>query len=292
MRSNSLSSAIVIAVIGIAPCVHAFVDPSQFLSGALPHAATLSASGEGIYFTGAPRFAGLDCASCHTEGSQRIGLRLDADEPSLFTDGYEPGRVYELVVRLRNEREGLDYGGDTCTEASGDFVPCNNNSFALEVDDALGPLAGQGVFCSRAPVDGVCPAADETTDEVFVAPDGDAVFGNRTHDSNDDHIVTRNGATSWRLWWTAPSVDTGPLKLYVSVVDGNGGLGTVADNQNPMGDDTVHGLIAIPELGGRNDLSASSGCSAASSSTDRLAPVLVIVALWLMRRRGSSITET
>lgn len=291
MRSSSWSCAIVLAVIGIAPRVHAFVDPSQFLSGALPHAATLSASGEGIYFTGAPRFAGLDCASCHTDGAQRIGLRLDADEPSLFTDGYEPGRVYELVVRLRNEREGLDYGGDTCTEASGNFVPCNNNSFALEIDDALGPLAGPGVFCSRAPVDGVCPDANETTDEVFVAPDGDAVFGNRTHDPSDDHVVTRNGATSWRLWWTAPAVDTGPLKLYVSVVDGNGGLGTVDDNQNPMGDDTVHGLVSIPELGGLNDLSASSGCNVASAG-ETFVPALAMIALWWVGRRRARLTGT
>ena len=289
MRSNRSLVALLLGALVTAPAAaHAFEDSGQFLAGSLPHAATLTSSSEGVYFTGAPRFAGLDCSACHTEGRKDIALHLDADDGSLFTRGYQPGQVYELVVRLRRESAGLDYSSPTCTEVSaGDaFVPCNNNNFALEIDQELGPLAGPGVFCSRPPVDGHCPSADETTDEVLLAPDGDAVFGNRTHDPGDDRIVTRNGATSWRLWWTAPPEGTGPLKIFIGAVDGNGGGGTVDDNQDPTGDDTVRGVIAIGEAGAPLDLSAAAGCQVdASPQPPPPSLLLGFAALVLARRR-------
>ena len=135
---------------------------SSSVSTASPHAATFGASGEGLYFTGAPRFASLDCSTCHTDGPQTVGLHLNADDPSLFDRGYKPGRTYELQVELTNETEGLKYKTPTCTDppAPGDtysYVQCNNNGFALEIDDESGtPLAGPNVYCAAAAARPAC----------------------------------------------------------------------------------------------------------------------------------------
>src|SRR5262249_8215417 len=97
----------------------AFDDPAQFIAlPTLQHPATLSASAEGIYFTGAPRFSGLDCASCHTDGPGKVDIRINADVVELFSDGYQPGQTYQLQVQLLNEQMGIPHNtmSGTCTE--------------------------------------------------------------------------------------------------------------------------------------------------------------------------------
>jgi hypothetical protein len=263
---------------------HAFADASQFFaSTANPHAATFGASGEGLYFTGAPRFASLDCSSCHAGGPQNVGLQLNADDPSLFTGGYQPGKIYQLQIELTHETEGLEYKTPTCTDppAPGDtftYVQCNNNGFGLEIDDESGaPMAGTNVYCPEEPTAGMCPPADFTIDQALVAPDGDALFDAKVYsaDPNQPKLVTRNGATTWRFFWTAPKAGTGPLTVYVSAVDGNGGAGMAANDQDPYGDDTVSANFFLQELGAPVHDRATAGCS--------LAPVAAAPsALWLM----------
>jgi hypothetical protein len=276
---------------------HGFGDASQFFANAhLPHAATIGASGEGLYFTGAPRFASRTCADCHTGGPLTLGLKLGVDDPSLFDVGYTPGRVYHLQVELENESEGLMYGGATCTDPPGpmdtySYVQCNNNGFALEIDGSNGPLGGNGVFCARAfNSDGSCPKPDPT-DESLVAPDGDAVFHNLPHstDPNTPYIVLRNDPRIWDLWWAAPKVGSGPVTIYVAAVDGNGGSGTAANDQDPAGDDTVQTTFFVQEAGGSVAAGASAGCTmttrpatAATAGFMCLLSGILIVA----RRRG------
>ncbi|MGZ3443077.1 MAG: hypothetical protein ACXVDD_26330, partial [Polyangia bacterium] len=92
-----------VALVALPSLAHAFADASQFLDqAAIPHSATFGASGEGLYFTGARRFASLDCSSCHQGGPQHVGLRLNANDASLFSAGYLPGTTYELQVVLTN----------------------------------------------------------------------------------------------------------------------------------------------------------------------------------------------
>jgi hypothetical protein len=269
LRSSILVAALALAAPSPA---HAFADASQFFaSSANPHAATFGASGEGLYFTGAPRFASLNCSSCHTDGPQRVGLQLNADDPSLFSGGYQPGKVYELQVELTNESEGLEYKTPTCTDppAPGDtfaYVQCNNNGFGLEIDDDTGtPLAGTNVFCAAQPTAGMCPPADFTSDQALVAPDGDAVFDAKVYsaDPNMPKLVTRNGADTWRFFWTAPKAGTGPLTVYVTAVDGDGGAGTVANDQDPYGDDTVSASFFLQEAGAPVHDRAAAGCALA-----------------------------
>jgi hypothetical protein len=279
-----------------ASSAHAFDDPGQFFAiAAVPHTAAVTASAEGVYFTGAPRWSSLDCSSCHTDGPQKMTIRVGADDPNLFTLGYEAGRVYELEIVIGAESEGLQYNQTTCTEppAKTDkytYVPCNNNSFGLEIDDAAGPV---GKYCSQMPSAGMCPMPDPDNDEVVVAPGGDAVFGNRQHSTSMPKEVPHNDPTRWHLWWTAPVSGSGPVTLYTAAVDGNGGLGTAAVDQDPFGDDTVRATVAIQERGAVVPTGVEAGCdySGSRSTTPSLIWLLLIsgLALRIFRSNRSSI---
>ena len=63
----------------------------------------------GIAFDGAPRWSGHTCAVCHTDTPGRIGLKLEADKPELFTDGWKANQQYHLRVVLSDEWAGLQY---------------------------------------------------------------------------------------------------------------------------------------------------------------------------------------
>jgi len=293
-RAARAAAVVICAALASLPSrAHAFADAAQFFK-TQPNAATFGATSEGLYFTGAPRFASLDCSTCHEGGPQRVGLRLNADDPELFTTGYVPGKVYELQVVLTNETEGLSYKTPTCTDPpspdeSFTYVQCNNNGFGLEIDAADGPVSGG--YCAEQPKNGVCPMPDYTADQALVAPDNDAVFDAKIYssDPNQPKLVTRNDATSWSFWWTAPKAGSGPLTVYVAAVDGNGGAGTVANDQDPYNDDTVSANFFLQESGAPVHNSASAGCSAGGGVAPRalgwLAAPLLLVGLALRRRR-------
>jgi hypothetical protein len=260
----------------------AFEDATQFFAS-VPHAATFGASSEGVYFTGAPRFSSLQCATCHTDGPGQVRLKLGADDPSLFDAGYVPGTTYLLEVEVLGETRGLDYSSVGCTEPPGprdtfQYQQCNSNSFALEIDAFDGPLAGQGVFCSGAPVAGMCPAANAQSDEVVVAPDGDAVFAQRQHSATQSYLVLRNDPTSWHLWWTAPAAGTGALTVYLAAVDGNGGDGTATNDQDPFNDDTVQAQFTLQESGAPPPAGTSAGCDVGAGGAG--ASALWLPLLW------------
>ena len=278
-------------MVALPSLAHAFADSSQFFPNpANPHAATLGASGEGVYFTGAPRFASLTCQSCHTGAPGLVGLRLGADDPSLFSDGYLAGRTYTLEVELTGETRGTQFNTATCTDppATGDsfsYVQCNNNGYALEIDATDGPLAGPGVFCATPLSKGACPMPDPTVDESQVAPDGDAVFSNRIYsaDPATPKLIERNGAVKWHLYWTAPKAGTGPLTVYIAAVDGNGGSGNAGNDQDPFGDDTVQANFFLQEANAPVRNGASAGCSLAATASGAT-PLVGLVLLALVGR--------
>lgn len=286
------SSIVVAALLALPSLAHAFADASQFFDQkAAPHAATFGASGEGLFFTGAPRFASLECSTCHRNGPQKVGLLLNADDASLFAGGYVPGKTYQLQVELTNETEGLMYKTPTCTDppAPGDsfaYVQCNNNGFALEIDAGGVPLAGPSLFCARQPTGTMCPPPDYTVDQALVAPDGDAVFGAKVYsaDPSMPKLITRNGATNWRFWWTAPKAGTGALTVYVAAVDGNGGAGTVANDQDPYNDDTVAASFFLQEANVPVHNAASAACSMTRDAPRPTALLLLAMLLWVRRR--------
>ena len=297
MRSRLVA---LLCVIAAAPRVaHAFADSAQFFDNAMtPHGASLSPVGEGIYFTGAPRWTGLSCASCHANGPQALGIQISADPAGLFTDGYTPGQTYAVEVVLTGETQGLDDGGATCTVPPGPtqhytYAPCNNNNFGLEIDAAYGPLQGASTYCAAQPDNGACPMPMPLTDPTIVAPMGDAIFGNRVHDANNPTTLD-NDPTRWTFWFTAPPAGTGPLTLYATAVDGNGGDGTADNDQDVFGDDTVSAMVPIHEANGGGPLDAIAGCDVARGRPrgGALGVVLVLFGILARRRRTIRVLQS
>jgi hypothetical protein len=276
----------------------AFEDATQFFVGAEPHAATYGASGEGVYFTGAPRFTSLNCSTCHIDGPGIIRLKLGADHPEIFSTGYVPNQTYLFEVELFAESKGLMYNSAGCTEPPTkddhySYVQCNSNGFALEVDLAGGPpLAGPNVFCAQAPVNGVCPAPNPAADETIVGPDGDAVFAERQHPTANPGQVLRNDPTDWHLWWTAPPAGSGALTVFIAAVDGNGGSGTVDNDQDPYNDDTVQASFTVQEQGTPSTPATTAGCAVPGPGAPLNgfgdAALLLVAAALLRRREGHS----
>lgn len=281
MRSSSRLLALLLLF--WASRAHAFADASQFFKTA-PNAATFGATSEGLYFTGAPRFASLDCSTCHTAGPQHVGLRLNADDLSLFDIGYQPGKTYELQVVMTNESEGTFFKTPTCTDPPGpgdmfNYVQCNNNGFALEIDTADGPLAGSNVYCPQQPKAGMCPMPDFTADQTMVSPDGDAVFDAKVYSSDpaQPKLITRNDALDWKFYWTAPKAGTGALTVYIAAVDGNGGGGDANNDQDPYNDDTVSANFFLQEASAPVHNSASAGCAMGASPESLPSPSLALL---------------
>jgi MYXO-CTERM domain-containing protein len=252
----------------IAPAVaHAYSAGASFDQDALGS----GGGGDGIAFDGAPRWTSHTCAVCHTDAAGTIGVRLEADHPELFTDGWKPGMQYHLRVVLENEHEGVAYtaNGDMCgfTDVT-PFKPCNKNGFALEVDDESG--APQGTF---APVSsGACASAAMPGQDATTIANASAMA----------HVGVHNGQTQWDLCWTAPAAGAGSLVTYVAVVDGNGGTGTAAFTSDPTGDDTVAGAVPLAEAGATPPAPQTGGCSAGGEGSGL---VLVAIALFVRRRR-------
>jgi uncharacterized protein (TIGR03382 family) len=233
--------------------------------------------GGGIVFDGAPRFAGHTCAVCHVDAPGRIGLRLEADDPSIFTDGYQPSKTYKMRVILQDEWAGVEYraNGDQCgfnSDPSGPYAPCDPNGFAMEIDDTIGrPL---GAFEPVA--NGGCTPGEQYGDDVFVPVDA--------------ATVAMKGGTSgqvtWDLCWKAPEAGYGALTVYLAGVDGGGGDGTADFPEDPYGDDVAAGSVPLLEAGAPPPVSQTGGCSATGGGGGGLALALgALFGLGLGRRR-------
>jgi uncharacterized protein (TIGR03382 family) len=259
-----LIAAIVLGHLGTAA---AFPTGEQFDGDALT-----SDGGGGIAFTGAPRFASHTCAVCHTNPPGQVGIKLEANDDSLFTSGWTANTQYHLRVLLLNEHEGAQFAsaGDNCGFAVTPYTPCDYNGFALEMDDDTG-----------APVGKLVPTAGSACVNSGTAPtDVD------TRVLADGTAATHNGAhmaqTSWDLCWTAPASGTGTITAYIATVDGNGGDGTINFPNDTIGDDVAAGAVPIAEQGGNTSTPQAGGCSA---TDDGLGAALVIAAAMIGLRR-------
>ena len=266
-RPTVVGLAAVILVVLAASRADAFPTGGQFDGDPL----TTDGSG-GIAFTGSPRFQGHTCAVCHTDPPGLIGIRLEADHPELFTTGWVAQKQYHLRVVLENQHAAVQFAaaGDNCGFAVTPFTPCDQNGFALEMDDILG--GAEGKF--TAVVNGACATGTAPTDaDVVVLADGSAVVHNGAH----------HGQTKWDLCWTAPGAGTGVITAYLSAVDGNGGNGTDAYYADTINDDVASGAVPIGEAGGAPPMQ-SGGCSAGGGEGVALVAV-VLVGLALRRKK-------
>jgi hypothetical protein len=266
VRSAS-AAVLALALVAVAPRAAAgFPTGAQFDDDAL----TLDGGG-GVFFTGAPRFTNHTCDVCHLEPPRRIGLSIEAPDSQvdLFTAGYQPGATYQLRVALAREWAGTQYhAGDNCGASSSPFTPCNDNGFALEVDDQDGrPVGGfQTVVAGQG-----CQSAPAETDDydVYVAKDGHGVASRGFH----------HGVGRWDLCWTAPGSGTGPVSIYVAAVDGGGGDGTMANPNDNINDDVFSAVLPLGERGGAAPPGEGGGCAAGGDSRGAgLAAALLLLA--------------
>ena len=223
----------------------------------------------GIAFDGAPRWQNHDCAVCHTNAPGTIGSALEADHIELFTTGYTPGMQYHLRVALLHEHAAAQYqkAGDNCGANVTPYTPCDQNGFALEIDDLSGKPQGKFV----AVTNNMCATTTPPTDvDVRVLTDGTAVTHNGAH----------HGQIAWDLCWTAPPAGTGPLTAYLALVDGNGGDGTMSWPADTIGDDVTSGAVPLAESGGAPPPSQAGGCNAGGD-----AGIFVALALLVLVRR-------
>jgi len=222
-----------------------------------------------IAFTGSPRFTGHTCEVCHTDAPHTVGLQVQADDESLFTDGWTANKQYHLRVVLLNEHEGVDYraSGDSCGDLDA-YKPCDNNGFAFEVDASDSTPAGKYVPVAANACANSGPVPVDV--DSIVISDGTAVA----------HTGSHKAQLAWDFCWTAPAAGTGTLTAYVAAVDGNGGDGTVNFPYNTTGDDVATGQLLFPEQGAGPPPTQGGGCS-----TGGEAGIAVAVALLLLRRK-------
>jgi len=229
----------------------------------------------GIAFTGAPRWSNHTCAVCHTETPGKIGIRLEADKPELFTDGWRPNQQYHLRVVLENDWAGvaLKAAGDNCGFSIEPYKACDQNGFALEMNDSAGRVVGKlvPVVANACVNSGTAPPDTD----VRILTDGTAATHNGAH----------MGMTSWDLCWTAPGSGGGAITAFVTVVDGNGGDGTLAFPTNATGDDVAAGAVPIPEAGAAAPPPQTGGCNAGGDADRGLAIGIVLAVLLAVRRR-------
>jgi uncharacterized protein (TIGR03382 family) len=268
-------AALALCLLIVARTAAAFPTGNQFDQDAMAHD-----GGGGIAFDGSPRFSAHTCAVCHTDPPGKIAVRLEADHPEMFTDGWKPGMQYHLRVVLLNEWAAADQQaqGDNCGFNANPYTPCDQNGFALEFADLNGATKGTFVpFASGACINTGTAPPDV---DVRVLTDGTAVTHNGAH----------HGQVQWDLCWTAPGAMTGVLTAYIAVVDGNGGDGTMSFPANTTGDDVVAGAVPIGELNGDSPPTQNGGCNAAGGGGAVL--VLAVLALSASLRRRVRRTKT
>jgi uncharacterized protein (TIGR03382 family) len=202
-----------------------------------------------------------------------VKLRIEADHPEMFTDGWKPNQQYHLRVVLEATwaNEANRAAGDNCGFSVMPYRPCDQNGFALELADASGRSVG--ILAPYAGTACVPPTAMGIDADVRLLADRSAVT----------HSGTHMGQTAWDLCWTAPGAGAGVITAYAAAVDGNGGDGTLAFPTDSIGDDVASGAVPIAELGGDRPVQTG-GCSAASDPGG-LVVVLVALGLVLARRR-------
>lgn len=226
--------------------------------------------GGGIAFDGAPRWANHTCEVCHTGAPHLISVALESDHPELFTSGWIPAQQYHLRVRLLDEWAGLAYAanGDDCGQLGATpWKPCDDNGFALELDDRTDHATG--TFAQV--IDNACSTAVPADPIVAISKSGAAI-----HEQHD-------GRASWDVCWTAPAAGTGNITAYVAVVDGNGGTGTAAFPNDTIGDDVAAGAVPLVEAGAGATNNVG-GCSATGDSGG-LGIVIALGYLIVRRRR-------
>jgi hypothetical protein len=292
------------AVLCLAPLCAAFSSSAAF------EMSSSVGGGDGVPYTGSSTGHGMDCMSCHQGTQRQAGIELTSVPAGLFEQGFVPGMMYAVTVRIAQETRGLARNGG-CAEGQGG---CNRNGFVAEWLGAGGSAAGTLCVDGAAITAGVCDSTSGAETTLFAA--GAAVSGlslqqpqmcdsGHTQDCIDvpamraagqsEADITKavraalQGRTNWTFQWLAPAQPDGPVSLYLGVVDGDGGT-RVDPSHNDYYGDEVYMLQRTVYAEGQAPPLPPPGCSASPAPVPftAAAALLTMAAGWLLivpRRR-------
>lgn len=209
---RGLLHATSIAILALAALAGASSRASAFHTAQLFRDVPGAGGAGRVFFTGSPREHRWTCAACHVEGPGLLRVSVESDGGLLDARGYVPGTTYRITISIVNERLGLAASRS------------NFNGIAAAFLDAASAPAGS---ITNAPADQF-----DVQLRTTVLSTGTAV-----------------GVTSWTFSWVAPPAATGPVTLYLAVVDGDGaGSGPTETLTDPFGDDVAASSILFAEL--------------------------------------------
>jgi hypothetical protein len=190
-----------------------------------------TSGGGGNWGTGGRTDRGITCANCHVGGPAFTQGRIGLDfvfTPALESvggqQGYQPGRRYQVQVRLTGEWRGLSGCGQY-------LMHMNGFGAAFEL--------GNGQRAGRYETD----AGQDSNSCPATIPDNNSTMAYTTITYGRCHAVTSTGTegrTTWSLYWTAPAAGSGAVKVSWGAVDGN-------CDMNSMGDDVKVGSFNLAE---------------------------------------------
>ncbi len=312
MRRQRLGATGIVATLGLLLC--------GFSSSATFEADAMRGGGGGYLYTGSPQSHGMDCTNCHQGSSRSDGVTLWSEPAGLFETGYVADTTYVVHVKLDIERRGLTRQG-ACAHGLGG---CNRNSFVAEWRDEAGAPAG--TLCVDGATFGVAGCESDVGDETLLMAKGLAIGGHSQRkprlcggaiasdcidvaalkasgasdaDVNAAIVAAVRGRVQWRFQWRPAASATGPIRLFLGLVDGDGGTSVDPHHNDYQGDDVLMVDRVLRRQG--DAVAPSPGCSAsgrfggASPTTGLdaldlglLGPALLglgAVALLLLRRR-------
>jgi len=157
--------------------------------------ARASASGPISGVTGAPMEN--DCTLCHNTPSGERGL-FTIDAPG----SYMPGQTYQITLTHVN---------------TDDVTPRMSWGFELTALTVAGNM----------PVGDLQNIPDSTLTQVIIGgPGGNRQYIEHTHDGV---FEGQTGGASWKILWTAPPSDVGPVRLYAAGNQANGDFDNTGD---------------------------------------------------------------
>jgi len=213
-----------------------------FLAGFHPAASFEKSANEGggggLFYTGALRDKGYDCAICHVDPAEQVAIELVA-EPALSGGTYTPGTEYAITLTMVGEHRGFGavsnrntFLAEVVTDAdapAGSFAADLDRFELVDDDRVVASAAGAETtwsFTWQAPASG---AGALTFHVGLVDGDGASDPGSSSTDPNGDDVAM----LALRLCEGAPGCADRPRRerddsAAAGCSTAGGGLGTLA----------------------------------------------------------------
>jgi hypothetical protein len=232
-----ISAASVFAISAYAGVTHAFPEHREWV---IPASGGSGPTGrrpgaEGVFYTGGLVDSKLRCSSCHIDNRKLQGkISVEIDTKPAWRDqdgerGYEPGRTYDVTVRMIGEHRGD--GTD-------------NNGMTLTIEDREGATAGVFIADVGGRSDSEACLLSGAENPLLVEPtqtQTTAILADCRAVVSIARARDEQPRTRWHFKWIAPAAGTGDVVIYLGTVDGD------AQSSSSLGDDVAEGAVLIRE---------------------------------------------